>query len=1093
MSHFSDPHGPQSARKQEGPASKAALGPPARPAHALPWAELVCCSNFSFLRGASHADELVRQAVTLGIDTLAITDWHTLGGMVRAHEAAKDCGLKLLVGTRIALVDGPDICLYAMNRQGYGHLCRLLTAGKRRAAKGQCRVQPDDLTSFAAGLHALLLPGPRSTSDSARMLCDVFGSRLSVAVMRHLQPQDEAAVRRAAALGTELGVPLAAVNDVHFHSAERKPLQDLLCCIREGLRIEQAAHLLFPNAERRLKSGAEMRELFADLPAACDRALEIAQSCTFSLDELRYEYPEEITQDGLSLPEYLRREALRGAAIRYPQAVPARVMAALEHELAIIAELRYEAYFLTVYDIIRFARGRGILCQGRGSAANSAVCFCLGITSVDPAHHELLFERFMSRERAEPPDIDIDFEHERREEVIQYVYGKYGAERAGICATVIHYRTRSALRDAGRALGMTLDQVDRLSRSRQWFDSDEESSRRLAELGLDPASPVVQRALEFARQLRGFPRHLSQHVGGMVMTRGRLDELVPIENAAMENRYVIEWDKNDIDTLGILKVDLLSLGMLTAIRKCFAMIERHGGRSFSLASCLATDPDGQGRSPEARALYEMLSHADSVGTFQVESRAQMAMLPRLRPCRFYDLVIEVAIVRPGPIQGGMVHPYLRRRNGEEPVDYPHPNAKAALERTLGVPLFQEQAMRLAVDVAGFSPGEADKLRKAMGGWRRPGVMDQYRQKLVDGMLERGIAPEYADRVYKQISGFGEYGFPESHSVSFALLAYVSSYLKRFYPAAFTASVLNSLPMGFYSPSALVRDARDHGVEVRPVDVNHSQWDNSLEGPMPYAPADLAALPAEWGKSGPALRLGLRQLQGMGEIAARAMVAERARGRFESPAEFARRLQKSQAPVTWREFALLAQAGAFDSTGASRREALWQLLGRRGARHKLFANAVDAERQPLLAKLSDQESMQLDYKSTSLSLNFHPMQFLREVLDSRGILTSRQLAATQHGKRVAVAGWTVVRQRPGEGKMLFFTLEDEFGAANLMLTPTTFEKYREAALSPLPVIARGEVERSGEVVHLRVRSLEVAEPGLPEDDPKTPRANSRDFH
>ncbi|MCC7507961.1 MAG: error-prone DNA polymerase [Planctomycetes bacterium] len=1090
MPHFVDPHGPREVRKPALERDAKLAEPPHRAGPAAPYAELVCCTNFSFLRGASHAHELVQRAADLGLTALAITDWHSLAGIVRAHEAAKECGLKLLVGARVQLREGIELCLYAMSRKGYGNLCRLLTTGKRRADKGQCNLELADLQRCSGDLQAILNPGIDTRAAAISPLRSLFEGRLSVAIMRHLEPGQERRVTAGITLARQAGLPVVAVNDVHFHDAGCKPLQDVLACVREGVRIDEAAHLLFPNAERRLKSGDEMAMLFADMPQAIRRGVEIAETCQFSLDELRYEYPHELTEDDLSQSEYLRRETMRGARTRYPAGIPAKVTTAIEHELAIIAELQYEPYFLTVYDIVRFARSREILCQGRGSAANSAVCFCLGITSVDPAHNELLFERFMSRERAEPPDIDIDFEHERREEVIQYVYNKYGRERAGMCATVIHYRTRSALREVGRVLGLTVDQVDRLSKSHHWFDDIDSTDKRLVEVGLDPASKEVRTAIAFARRIRGFPRHLSQHVGGMVMTRGRLDELVPIENARMPDRSVIEWDKDDIDTLGILKVDILSLGMLTAIRKCFAMVESHGGRSFNLATCLATDPNGLGETAEAKSLYEMLCHADSVGTFQVESRAQMSMLPRLKPNRFYDLVVEVAIVRPGPIQGGMVHPYLRRRNGEEPVDYPHPDAIPALQRTLGVPLFQEQAMRLAVDVAGFSPGEADRLRKAMGGWRRPGVIEQYQKKLIDGMQARGITAEYAERVYNQIKGFGEYGFPESHSVSFALLSYVSCYLKRFYPAAFTASVLNSQPMGFYSASALVRDARDHGVEVRPVDINASHWDCTLEAQGVYAAAGLDAPPGEWGKAGPALRLGLRQLRGFSEAAAIAIATERESGVFESPVAFARRMHAGQRPVGWREFSILAQAGAFDATGVSRREALWQLLGRRADPGDLLAHAEDREKLPLLAGLTDVETMNLDYRATSLSLNHHPLEFHRAALEQEGVLTARQLQQVAHKATASVAGRTVVRQRPGEGKMLFFTLEDETGTANLMLTPKTFEANREAALSPQPIVAEGTVERSGEVVHLRVKRMYVAP--ATEGQP-APETVSRDFH
>ncbi|MFW5693157.1 MAG: DNA polymerase III subunit alpha, partial [Thermoguttaceae bacterium] len=840
----------------------------------MPYAELHAKTNFSFLEGASHPEEMVRRAGELGYAALAVTDRNSLAGVVRAHGAAKEAGVKLLVGAEVTPDDAAPAVLLAMDRHGYGRLARLLTVGRRRAEKGECRLTMADVAEHAEGLIACVIGDPRRVGGSRRgsdqvhprgdvlTYRDAFPGRCYLLAELDRGPDDRGQLERFRQCAREAGVPLAAAGGARFHVPERRPLCDVLTAIRLGSTVAEAGEHLLPNAERYLKSPQAMAELFAAAPDAVRRTLEVAERCHFSLDELRYEYPEELAPPGLSPIEYLRKLTAEGARERYPNAahfvaarreasgiteepggsrrsanktppngpkvsgverypsgVPERVRGLIEHELALIEEMHYEAYFLTVWDLVRFARERGILCQGRGSAANSAVCYCLGVTSVDPERMDVLFERFISRERNEAPDIDVDFEHERREEVLQYLYEKYGRDRAGMTAEVITYRPRSAVREVGKALGLSLDRVDRLAKQMEHFHGDErELNDRCREAGIDPKSTVGKQLIELVGELVGFPRHLSQHTGGMVMTRGPLCELVPIENAAMPGRTVIQWNKDDLDELGILKVDCLALGMLTAIRKCFDLVRGHAGRELSLA---AIPPGDEGT-------YDMICRADTMGVFQIESRAQMSMLPRLRPRCFYDLVIEVAIVRPGPIQGDMVHPYLRRRNGEEPVTYPNEAVRQVLEKTLGVPLFQEQAMRLAMVAAGFTPGEADRLRRAMGAWRRQGVIDEFHLRLVDGMTRNGFTPEYAETVFRQIRGFGEYGFPESHAASFALLVYASAWLKRHYPAAFTAALLNSQPMGFYAPAQLVRDARAHGVEVRPVDVNRSGWECMLE-------------------------------------------------------------------------------------------------------------------------------------------------------------------------------------------------------------------------------------------------------------------------
>ena len=790
-----------------------------------PFAELIAATNFSFLRGASHAHEMVGQAAELGLAAIGIADRNTLAGVVRAHRAAKEHKIRLLVGARLVTTDGFEAACYPTDRAAYGRLCRLLTAGNRRAIKGQCHIAFEEIIAASEGQILIVLPPRQITPGFAERLSTLATAargRVHLGAVFAYDGNERRRLGELNELSQQTRAPLVATNDALYHHPDRKPLADVLACIREKCTITQAGYRLEANAERHLKSGAEMARLFAPYPQAVARSLEIAGRIQFDLEELRYEYPDEPVPPGKTPQDYLQELTWAHAARHYPDGVPDKVRALLIKELALIARLDYARYFLTVYDVVRFARSQDILCQGRGSAANSAVCFCLGITSVNPIEIDLLFERFISADRREPPDIDVDFEHERREEVIQYLYGRYGRERAAICATVIHYRPRMAIREVGKAMGLKEDVTAGLA-GLIWGEGDGEiPDKHIAEAGLDPANPEIRQAIALARTLLGFPRHLSQHVGGFVLTRERLDETVPIHNGAMEDRTFLEWDKDDIDTLGMLKVDVLALGMLTCIRKGFDLIERHYGRSYTLATVPREDP----------AVYEMLSQADSVGVFQVESRAQMSMLPRLKPRCFYDLVIEVAIVRPGPIQGDMVHPYLRRRDGREPVDYPSKALEAVLGKTLGVPLFQEQAMQIAIVAAGFTPDEADKLRRAMATFRHVGTIHTFREKFIAGMVGNGYAREFAERCFSQIEGFGEYGFPESHAASFAHLVYVSSWIKRHYPDVFCAAILNSQPMGFYQPAQLVRDAREHGVEVRHPDINLSDWDCTLEPSSP---------------------------------------------------------------------------------------------------------------------------------------------------------------------------------------------------------------------------------------------------------------------
>jgi len=1019
----------------------------------IPYAELHCRTNFSFLEGASHPDELVGRAAELGYAALAITDRHSLAGVVRAHVAAKSAGLKLLIGAEIAPLDTPPLTLLATDRAAYGRLCRLLTRGRQAAPKGECRLSFADVAEHAEGLLAspVLTQWP-DDDDALRLLHryrEVFAESCYTLVELHLGADDRRSLARQQALAKRAGLPLVAANDVYYHEPKRRFLQDVLTAIRTGCTVAELGHRIFPNAERYLKSPQQLREQFADCREALSRTLEVAARCTFSLDELRYEYPRELCPEGTTPLEHLCRLTWEGARERYPQGLPDKIRRLLEHELRLIEELQYEAYFLTVWDLVRYARSRGILCQGRGSTANSVVCFCLGVTAVDPERIDVLFERFVSKERNEAPDIDIDFEHARREEVIQYVYEKYGRERAAMTAEVICYRPKSAVRDVGKALGLSLDRVDALSKSLEHYRLDDRLAGRFREAGLGPASRVGRQLAALVQQIIDFPRHLSQHVGGLVITQGALCELVPIENATMPGRTVIEWDKDDLDALGILKVDCLALGMLTAIHKCFDLVERYYGRQLTLANVPAEDP----------AVYDMVCRADTIGVFQIESRAQMTMLPRLKPRCFYDLVIEVAIVRPGPLQGGMVHPYLRRRAGEEKVQYPDERVREVLSKTLGVPIFQEQAMRLAIVAAGFTPGQADQLRRAMGAWRRPGIIDQFRQKLLEGMLAQGYPAEFADRVFRQIRGFGEYGFPEAHAASFALLVYVSAWLKRYYPAAFTAALLNSQPMGFYAPAQLVGDVRRHNIAVRPADVNFSDWETILEtGPESSASG-------EWG-----VRLGLRLIGGLSEVHATQIVKARSGGPFCSIDDIARR-----AGLPNNVLARLSRADAFRSLQLERRSALWNSLPEQRSQGQkslpLFDDVPAEEPAVELPPLSPLEEVIADYATGGLSLRDHPLKFARSRLQAEHVTTARDVAALAHGRRVLVAGLVLFRQRPATARGLtFVTLEDETGVVNLIVLPEIWERYRRIARGAQGLMAGGTVQRRDDVIHVMVERL-----------------------
>ncbi|RAK67235.1 error-prone DNA polymerase [Phenylobacterium kunshanense] len=1064
------------------------------------YAELQAASNFSFLQGASHPHELVTGAAALGLEAIGICDRNSLAGAVRAWRQMRDLEdqgviVRALTGCRLDFADGtPSLLVYPSDREAYGRLTRLLTLGQRRAEKGGCELRWRDYLDHAEGQLVLVVPPERldagfeaDLARIARELPDVW-----LAAARRYGPRDLDRLSRLAALAQASGAPLTAVNDVLYHGPERRPLQDVLTCIREGCTIHEAGLRLAANAERHLKSPAEMARLFARFPGAVERGAEIAGRIDFDLGQLRYEYPDEPVPPGKTAIQHLRDLTWAGAEWRYPNGVPEKVRGLVAHELDLIEKLDFPNYFLTVHDIVHWAREQKILCQGRGSAANSCVCFCLGITAVDPTKpdQDLLFSRFISEKRGEPPDIDVDFEHERREEVMQYVYRRYGRERAAIVATVIHYRPRMAIRQVGKALGLTEDITAALAGTVWGSYGDGVPDEHIRQCGLDPTAPEIRRATALAQELLGFPRHLSQHVGGYVLTKRRLDETVPIGNAAMAERTFIEWDKDDIDALGLMKVDVLALGMLSALRKSFALLPPIAGRRVvDIADLPQEDPE----------VYEMLCHADSVGVFQVESRAQMSMLPRLKPRKFYDLVIEVAIVRPGPIQGDMVHPYLKRRDGIEPVTYPKPGPdfpqdemKSILGKTLGVPLFQEQAMRVAIVGAEFSDDDADGLRRSMATFRNLGTVGEYGVKFVEGMVRRGYDRDFAERCFKQIEGFGSYGFPESHAISFALLVYASAWVKKHHPDAFCVGLLNSQPMGFYQPAQLVRDAREHGVEVRPPDVMFSDWDCTLEEKDD---------PRERLRP---VRLGLRQIKGLKQADGEALVKAREMG-ARSVEDFARRGRLSR-----RSLELLAEADAFRSLGLSRREALWAVKG--------LAGEWDAERNaPLLLRqnlketqvplpfMTASQGVAEDYRTTSLSLKAHPMDFFREDLARMGAVPCAALKTARDRRRLSVGGLVLVRQRPGTAKgVVFLTLEDETGIANLVVWRDAFEANRRLVMGASFLVVHGQVQKEGEVIHVvaeRFTDLSHRLSELREDEAPVAAHNrvtgrlirSRDFH
>ena len=1073
-----------------------------------PFVELGVTSAFSFLRGASDACDLAATANLLGYDAIGIADRNTLAGVVRLHVEARTARLRPLIGCRLALACGAELLAYPRDRAAYGRLSTLLSLGKTRdaagrwQAKGETHLTLDMLAAHAEGLHLIAMPGADLDRFEAGLprLARALPGMGHVGASHLYRGGDRARIARLDAMARVHGRAILATNDVLYHAPDRRPLQDVMTCIREGVTVARAGFLLEPNAERHLKPPEEMARLFADWPHAIRAAREVADACRFSLDDLAYEYPHEVVPEGSDPQSHLERLTWEGAARRYPAGVPEAVRAAIAKEFALIASKGIARYFLTIHDIVRFARAEAsppILCQGRGSAANSAVCFCLGITSVDPAHHDLLFERFLSEERDEPPDIDVDFEHERREEVIQYIYRKYTRERAGLCATVIHYRPRSAIREVGKAMGLSEDVTGRLAGTVWGSWGSELPVDRAREAGLDASDPHLRLVLRLANQLIGMPRHLSQHVGGFVLTERPLTEIVPIGHGAMPDRSFIEWDKDDIDALGIFKVDVLALGMLTCIAKCFALVEAHHGERYELASVPVEDrlPDLPGNRPT----YDMLCAGDSLGVFQVESRAQMAMLPKLRPREFYDLVIEVAIVRPGPIQGDMVHPYLRRRAGLEPVEFPRPGPKhdpleleRILGRTLGVPIFQEQAMKIAMVAARFSSAEANQLRRAMATFRARGKVADHKETMVGRMVERGYDPAFAARCFSQIEGFGEYGFPESHAASFAKLVYVSSWLKCHHPAALACALLNSQPMGFYAPAQIVRDAREHGVEVRPADVGRSDWDCTLEPPGPAgglggggeggmgagrgrgAARGEAARPGAGGTAAPfALRLGLRQIGGMREDAAARIVAARGRGgAFADLADL-----RARAALDAGTMRRLAAADALRSVGRGRRAAIWDAHALSDAPglpafDRAGARAEGPDPPAALPPMRMGEHVVADYQTARLSLRAHPMAFFRASLAAQGHAPAAALRGLGHGARASVAGLVLVRQKPGSARgVCFVTLEDETGVINLVIWPKLFARCRATIMAARLLVAHGRVQTDGRVVHLVAERLE----------------------
>jgi len=1013
------------------------------------YAELQCISHFSFLRGASSCEELFDEAALLGIEALAITDRNSLAGIVRAHEAAKTTGVRLIVGCRLDLTDGMSILVYPMDRPAYARLCRLLSLGKKRGGKARCHLDWSDVVAYGEGLIAVLVPDAADTRCALhlRQLQEAFGDRASLALTLRRRPNDALRLHELSNIAARARVPTVVTNDVLFHVPARRILQDVVTCIRHKCTIDDAGFRRERHADRFLKPPEEMARLFSRYPEALARTIGIAARCHFSLDELAYQYPEEATMPGLTPQQALEKLTFEGAITRYPEGVPGKVTAILTHELRLIEKLGYAPYFLTVNAIVRFARSQDILCQGRGSAANSAVCYVLGITSIDPERNDLLFERFVSEERREPPDIDVDFEHERREIVMQWVFDTYGRDHAGLCSTVIRYRAKGALRDVGKSLGLPEDLIKLLSSQIWGWSREGIEPKQAEELNLNLGDRRLRLALNLAHALIGTPRHLSQHPGGFVLTHDRLNELVPIEPAAMKDRQVIEWDKDDIDALRFMKVDCLALGMLSCMKRGFDLLAWHKGIRLDLATIPAEEPK----------TYAMIRKADTLGTFQIESRAQMAMLPRIKPRTFYDLVIEVAIVRPGPIQGDMVHPYLRRREGKEAVVYPKPELEKVLGKTLGVPLFQEQAMRVAIACAGFTPSEADQLRRSMATFKHTGGVSKFRDKLISGMIAHGYEREYAEQTFRQLEGFGSYGFPESHAASFALIAYASSWLKCHHPDVFCAALLNAQPMGFYAPAQIVRDARDHGVDVRPVCVNASRWDCTLESTQT--------------EDRFAVRLGLRMVRGFANADAAALVAARADEPYASIDDLWHR-----AGVPAAALIQLAEADAFRPLlNLARREALWAIKALRDEPLPLFAAASIREaktvpelREPLvvLRPMTAGSEVVEDYGHVGLTLRSHPVSFLRGDLHRQHIVTCADAMQARDGSWLETAGLVLVRQMPGSAKgVVFITIEDETGIANLVIWPKLYERQRRVILSAGMMAAHGRIQREGEVVHL----------------------------
>jgi error-prone DNA polymerase len=1004
------------------------------------YAELHSYTCFSFLKGASTPTEMVSTAAEHGYRAIAVTDECTLAGVVRANETSKRLGMPLIIGAELPCQDGLTVVALAQSRRGYGLLSQLITKARRAAEKGSYLLRRNDLELLQENL-ILWIPGVQPNASDGTWLRERFDGQLWLGIHLHSTGDNATRLQRMLALAHRLEIPATACAGALMHSAERKSLHDVVTAIRLRTPVRECGYALQPNAERRLRSVAELQRLYPQ--QLLQESVRIAEQCRFNLDELRYEYPRELVPDGETPASWLRKLTERGMTERWPDGVPPQARELIEHELSLIAELRYEPYFLTVYDLVREARERDILCQGRGSAANSAVCFALGVTAVDPSRQQVLFERFISKERAEPPDIDVDFEHERREEIIQYIYEKYGRHRAGIAATVIRYCRRSALRDVGKAHGLDKLQLDRLvfALDRRDAGSQEQLAQWLREAGFDPDSLVIVQTLSHVAQIAGFPRHLSQHVGGFVIAAELLEDLVPVENASMEDRTVIQWDKDDLESLGLLKVDVLALGIMSAMRKALQYHNAWHKKALTLATIPAEDA----------ATYEMIQRADTIGVFQIESRAQMSMLPRLKPACFYDLVIEVAIVRPGPIQGDMVHPYLRRREGLEPIDYPSDAVRSVLERTMGVPIFQEQVMQLAVVAAGFTPGEADQLRRAMAGWRKDKVgLDQHRAKLLEGLRERGYPDAFADRLFRQIEGFGEYGFPESHAASFALLAYASAWLKCHAPAEFTAGLINSQPMGFYAPAQLVRDAREHGVEVRPVDVLVSDWDCTLEADQ---------------LNGPALRLGLRLIAGLSEASAKRLVEVRRTQQFTDPQDLALRARLNK-----KELEAVAGANALARLSGNRHQAAWALAGI-DTDLPLFATTAANDPTPMLRVPTEAQNIAADYSSVGLTLCRHPLALLRERFIRRRILTAEELKRTPTDSHVRVAGLVLMRQAPGTANnTTFVTLEDETGIVNLIVWSAVSMRYRNPFLQAHLLEVGGRLQHEKGVTHVIAEDL-----------------------